>query len=101
MAGPFPWPTWRGEAEVSIGDDASSRVGDHGLSVPLSDQIAVFEPFGRGQSSDRSGTGLGLAVVAETVAAHGGTVSVLDAVGGGAEFSMRLPQNGSNVGGDV
>jgi len=36
------------------------------------------------------GAGLGLAIVAQIVAAHGGTITVGDAPGGGAVFTLRL-----------
>ncbi|MDH5198633.1 MAG: ATP-binding protein, partial [Gemmatimonadota bacterium] len=38
------------------------------------------------------GTGLGLALVRQTVLAHEGTVTVTDAEGGGALFTVRLPE---------
>jgi two-component system sensor histidine kinase BaeS len=52
----------------------------------------VFERFYRGASTaGRRGTGIGLAVVAELVSAHGGTVGVTSPPGQGAEFTVLLP----------
>jgi signal transduction histidine kinase len=55
----------------------------------------VFDRFVRGRAArDRGssdGTGLGLALVAQHAAAHGGRVAVLDRPGGGARFRVELP----------
>jgi hypothetical protein len=55
---------------------------------------ALFERFSRaegGRERGKAGAGLGLAIVAAIVDAHGGTVSAADAVGGAAVFSVVLP----------
>jgi two-component system OmpR family sensor kinase len=39
----------------------------------------------------KGGAGLGLAIVAGIVDAHGGTVAAANAPGGGAVFAVRLP----------
>ncbi|WP_369068299.1 sensor histidine kinase [Kineococcus terrestris] len=70
------------------------EVADDGPGVPAAERGRVFGRFvrleeARGRGS--GGTGLGLAIVAELVAAHGGTVEVADAPGGGALFRVRLP----------
>jgi len=41
--------------------------------------------------SDVQGTGLGLALVKEAVAAHGGRLEVRSVVGEGSEFTATLP----------
>ena len=54
----------------------------------------MFERFVRldeARSRDDGGTGLGLAIVRDAVRAHGGSVRVGDAPGGGARFVVRLP----------
>jgi two-component system OmpR family sensor kinase len=50
----------------------------------------IFERFWRGESS-REGAGLGLAIVRRIMRALQGDVSVSDAPGGGARFSLEFP----------
>ncbi|WP_432545378.1 ATP-binding protein [Kineococcus sp. SYSU DK004] len=81
-------------AEGGQGGMAVLEVADDGPGVPAAERARVFDRFvrleeARGRGS--GGTGLGLAIVAELVAAHGGTVEVDDAPGGGALFRVRLP----------
>jgi signal transduction histidine kinase len=71
-------------------------VEDAGPGVAEEDRGRIFERFARGSRSrrrgDDSGTGLGLALVAEHVRIHGGSVWVEDAPGGtGARFVVDLP----------
>ena len=63
-------------------------VDDHGPGVPAEIRPRVFEPF---FTTRPDGTGLGLAVVRQIVRAHGGSVAVDDAPGGGARFVIELP----------
>ncbi|TFV64067.1 UNVERIFIED_ORG: HAMP domain-containing protein [Bacillus sp. AZ43] len=69
-------------------------VDDAGPGVPAEDRGRVFERFARGPRAARRslpGAGLGLAIVAETAARHGGAAWCTDAPGGGARFAMSLP----------
>ncbi len=69
-------------------------VTDEGSGVPQEERATIFRPFHRGSVSTRSGTGgggIGLAIVARIVQAHGGTVSVTDTAGGGAAFTVEIP----------
>lgn len=66
-------------------------VGDEGPGVPESQHTRIFERFTRGGTArHRSGTGLGLALVSEHAAAHGGSAWVESAPGGGARFHVVL-----------
>jgi signal transduction histidine kinase len=69
-------------------------VSDSGPGVPDHERGKIFDAFYRiGDELRRTtpGTGLGLALVKRTAEAHGGTVTVEDAAGGGACFILSLP----------
>ncbi len=76
------------------GNEAVLAVSDDGPGIPLDEQGMVFERFYRGSSAARerrtTGSGVGLAVVSEIVAAHGGTVEIESAPGRGSTFIVRL-----------
>ncbi len=69
------------------------RVSDHGPGIPEKEQEKIFERFYRRPGDRRRvpGTGMGLAIVREILAAHRGTITVKSAVGGGSEFLLTLP----------
>ncbi len=72
--------------------EAVLTVHDHGPGVDPADAPHVFEPFFRSdpsRSRSSGGAGLGLAIVAAIVSAHGGTVRVEP--GPGATFVVSLP----------
>jgi two-component system sensor histidine kinase MtrB len=83
-----PGPDRRGRPTMIV------AVEDHGPGIPLSERRRVFERFYRGQAAGRrgasTGTGLGLALVAEHVRLLGGLVGVEEAPGGGARFTIEL-----------
>lgn len=71
------------------GDGLFIDVADQGPGVPAAEQERIFEPFFRGQQQPADGlpgTGIGLSIVAEAAAAHGGRVRLLgsDTTGPGA-----------------
>jgi two-component system, OmpR family, sensor kinase len=79
---------------AATGADVRLEVRDHGPGLPTDDPDSLFERFWRaegGRERGRSGAGLGLAIVAAIVAAHGGRVSAGNAEGGGAAFVVTLP----------
>ncbi len=63
-------------------------VRDRGPGVPAGERERIFEPF---HTTKTRGTGLGLAVAKRIVEMHGGSIQVLDALGGGAIFRVTLP----------
>ncbi|MGV1049955.1 MAG: sensor histidine kinase, partial [Solirubrobacterales bacterium] len=76
------------------GEEAVARVRDRGPGLPPGDPQAAFERFWRNSASrgrDDGGAGLGLAIVAAIVKAHEGSVGADNPLGGGAEFTVRLP----------
>jgi signal transduction histidine kinase len=79
---------------TSDGRTATVAVTDDGAGVPVDDRARIFERFTRLQAArdrDSGGSGLGLSIVSEIVAAHGGCVTVGDAQGAGARFELSLP----------
>jgi len=70
------------------------EVADQGPGLRASQAERVFERFYRADQArtrKAGGAGLGLAIVAALVAAHGGTVSVDSTPGHGATFRITLP----------
>jgi two-component system sensor histidine kinase PrrB len=66
-------------------------VDDDGAGVPEEERAAVFERFSRGSTASRSGSGLGLALVAQQAELHSGTASLENSPLGGARLLLRLP----------
>jgi signal transduction histidine kinase len=84
-------------AVTAVDGDAVLTVDDDGPGVPAGERERVFERFVRldeARSRDAGGAGLGLAIVHDAVVAHGGTVRVTDAPGGGARFVVRIALGG-------
>jgi signal transduction histidine kinase len=94
-----------GEMQVAVGvrtepgaDGSTSQVriwvDDDGAGIPDEDRERIFDRFHRldeARTRDRGGSGLGLAVVAETAAAMGGTVRAETSPTGGARIELVLP----------
>ncbi len=76
---------------VSSADDVQIVVDDNGSGVPEVERAEVFERFARGSTASRSGSGLGLALVAQQAELHGGTAALLESPLGGARLLLRLP----------
>ncbi|WP_374009859.1 ATP-binding protein [Leifsonia sp. LS-T14] len=73
---------------------ATIEVRDHGDGIPPQIREKIFQRFWRADTSrarETGGSGLGLAIVSSIVAAHNGTVDVVDTEGGGATFRVSLP----------
>lgn len=68
---------------------------DNGPGIAPEERRSIFDRFARGSAGQlggpSSGSGLGLALVAEHLRLHGGSVEVLDAPGGGARFRVTIP----------
>lgn len=76
------------------GDSIEIAVVDDGPGVRDTERAVIFERFWRGSNTRHSGsrgTGLGLALVAEHVRLHGGTVRVDATDPHGATFVVQLP----------
>ena len=69
-------------------------VADSGPGIPPEDREHVFEAFYTGRAARATavkGTGIGLSVVLEFVAAHGGSVQIIDGQFPGAHFRITMP----------
>ena len=69
-------------------------VADRGPGVPEADLARIFERFyrvDRSRTRDPGGTGLGLSIVRHLIELHGGRVSAANREGGGAIFTVTLP----------
>ena len=74
------------------GQTAIVEVRDHGPGLDAEALGHVFDRFWQADDARvGAGTGLGLAIVAAIAEEHGGEVTVDNAPGGGASFSIRLP----------
>lgn len=71
------------------GELVELSVRDHGPGVPAQDRERVFTMFSRVGAEGRAG--LGLAIAKAFVEAHGQTIRVEDAPGGGARFVVTIP----------
>jgi signal transduction histidine kinase/DNA-binding response OmpR family regulator len=85
-----------GEAAVSLSGDDSEvvlTVTDTGVGIPQDEQVQIFRRFHRASNDDQQpGSGIGLSLVAEMTAAHGGSVEVDSEPGVGSQFVVRLPR---------
>ncbi|WP_157621011.1 sensor histidine kinase [Saccharothrix sp. NRRL B-16348] len=83
-------------AVLSHDGHARLEVDDTGPGVPPELRERIFHRFDRGTRAGSRGTdtgsGLGLALVAQHVHRHSGTVWVEDRPGGGARFVVELPE---------
>jgi PAS domain S-box-containing protein len=86
-----------GDINVEIGvQDGRARitVSDHGLGIPAAALPNLFKRFYRvshASTQQIAGSGIGLYVVKEIVAGHGGTVDVSSTEGAGSTFTVNLP----------
>lgn len=86
------------EVVVSMRVDAAEaviEVADSGMGIKPADTTRLFTLFGRvdlGDSRQTAGLGLGLAISARIVQAHGGSVTYREnPQGAGSVFTVRLP----------
>ena len=83
-----------GTGAIDVGVSSDTLGGGEGLVVTIADhgpgieeelRLRVFEPY---FTTKADGTGLGLALVRQTMEAHRGTISVGETPGGGATFTI-------------
>jgi two-component system sensor histidine kinase BaeS len=84
-----------GRVRIAVTDGASAqvRISDDGSGIADEDLPYIFERFYRADRSRgrRAGSGIGLTVARELVAANGGSVEVEATGPNGTTFLIRLP----------
>ncbi len=70
-------------------------VCDEGEGISVDDVPHIFERFYRGKT-EKSGSGLGLAMAESIVGLHGGSITVVTEKGVGSRFSICLPASGNS-----
>jgi two-component system, NtrC family, nitrogen regulation sensor histidine kinase NtrY len=76
----------QGTIDVAVTGDGKGlavTIADHGPGIPEELRQRVFEPY---FTTKQDGTGLGLALVRQTLDAHRGTIALAETPGGGATF---------------
>jgi len=83
---------------------AELSVSDTGVGIPEAEQPRLFERFHRVAGAElrsHEGSGIGLALVAELVSAHGGSVGVTSAPGAGSTFTVTVPTGAEHLPADL
>ncbi|HKO00434.1 MAG TPA: HAMP domain-containing sensor histidine kinase [Thermoanaerobaculia bacterium] len=87
--------------DVTLRQDAEHvimEVRDHGIGIAQNDLSRIFDPYFRATFSDtqtRRGAGLGLTLVQQIVASHGGRIEVESELGHGSTFRLLFPRHTS------
>ncbi|MYM31343.1 response regulator [Duganella sp. CY15W] len=95
--------TFEGEIRVSLrsaGGQARLSVADTGSGIPHDQLPHLFERFHRvegARSRTHEGSGIGLALVHDLVALHGGEIGVESVLGRGTVFSVALPLGSAHL----
>jgi len=76
---------------INPGDYVVLTVSDEGTGIPKEEQEKIFEPFYTKKVMGRSGTGLGMTVVYNTVKDHKGHIKMDSIEGIGTVFSLYFP----------
>lgn len=96
-----------GSVHVEVGyrpedDLVVITVSDSGIGIREEDVSSIFDKFVQSDHSEcrrYGGSGLGLSVVKDLVAAHGGEVEAESIYGHGSTFRVLLPSHGGLIGG--
>ncbi|MBC6935598.1 MAG: PAS domain S-box protein [Chloroflexi bacterium] len=75
------------------GDNIIVQIRDYGIGIPEKDQQHLFEVFHRATNVGTiPGTGIGLAIVKQSVEAHHGDITFESRVGEGTTFTLTIPR---------
>ena len=80
-----------GYKEVLEGNYIVITVQDDGTGIPTQDIARIFEPFYSRKNLGHSGSGLGMAIVWNTVKDHQGYIEVESSLGNGTAFKVYFP----------
>jgi two-component system, OmpR family, sensor histidine kinase TctE len=78
------------QVTVATSADGSVSISDRGPGISASQRKHIFERFWRGKGKSSAGAGLGLAIVAEIMRAHHGSITTEENPGGGMVFTLRF-----------
>jgi len=81
----------KGYDNIDEGDFAVLRIEDNGIGIAVEDLENIFEPFYTKKELGRSGTGLGMTIVWNTVQDHQGYINLESAIGKGTAFELYFP----------
>ena len=80
----------KGYDNIDEGDFAVLRIEDNGTGIAVEDLENIFEPFYTKKEMGRSGTGLGMTIVWNTVKDHQGYINIDSTEGKGTAFELYL-----------
>ncbi len=75
-------------------------VEDQGIGMDQKEVRRIFEKFyrtRRAEQSGEAGTGIGLSIVEQIVAQHGGSIDVVSSPGKGSCFTLVLPRSNGHI----
>jgi two-component system, OmpR family, sensor histidine kinase TctE len=78
------------QVTVATSSSGSVSISDRGPGIPTNQRMHIFERFWRGKGKSSACAGLGLAIVAEIMKAHHGSVTTEENPGGGMVFTLRF-----------
>ena len=79
-----------GSVMVTVTAPGIVSVSDNGPGISERERALVFQRFWRRERQTANSGGLGLSIVQQIARAHGGSIEIKSAAGGGAHFEMRL-----------
>jgi signal transduction histidine kinase len=95
--------TQKGGVTVRVREDATDvyvEVADTGQGISAQDVAVIFDRFAQADNSGTrrfGGTGIGLALVKETLELHSGGITVTSELGRGSTFHVRLPKGTAHI----
>jgi PAS domain S-box-containing protein len=95
---------WKGQHRITVNSRVENQnvllsIADTGPGIPQEIRNRIFEPFFTTKGS-KGGTGVGLALCINIIAAHGGDLLLGETEGGGATFIIQFPIAQISQGGD-